>query len=123
MLKLGAVVFPYGVKNRLGDDLVKEDTRVLVRFKFTALPWKSAKNSQVHVHKLKASLFPDAYFNKFDFYLQNKLSHTSNFSRIHLSPMKKINLNRTAALLNKSLNDANDSRYLMALHIINSKIL
>ena len=49
-------VFSYGRNDCIGDDLVKEDTHVLVESKFPALPRKSAIASRVHVDKLNTLL-------------------------------------------------------------------
>ena len=83
MLKLRAV-FSYGLNVWLDD--------VLVRSKFPALPRKFTRISESYVHKLNTSLFSGAFLGKFNFYLLNKLSYYSNFSRIHLLVTKKIHL-------------------------------
>ena len=51
MSKLRAF-FPYELNNRLGNDCLKEDTHVLLAFKFPALSSKSTRISRGHVHKL-----------------------------------------------------------------------
>ena len=91
------------------------------------MPGKSIRISRGNFLKLNTSLSPDAFLNKLNFYLENKIFDSPNFSRMHLSFMKKRNLNQTAVLLNESLNDTNNSlhtkRYLIALDNSNYRIL
>ena len=108
MLKL-QTVFSYRFNDQFDDNLVKKDTHVLVRSKFTALPTKYIKVSRGHFHKSSTCLSSDVFLNKLNFYLQNKLFGSPNFSRIHLSSMKKSNLKQRAVFLNESLNDVSNS--------------
>lgn len=73
MLKL-RTVFSYWLNDRLRDEFVKEDTRVLVGFKFPTFLRISARISQRPVHKLKTFFSPDIFLNNFKFYIQSKLS-------------------------------------------------
>ena len=54
MLKLQKV-FSYSLNGCLGDDFLKEDTHVLVRSKFPALPRKSTTIFRIYAHKLYTS--------------------------------------------------------------------
>ena len=111
MLQL-RTIFPYGFNYRLVDDFIKKGTNVLVGSKFPTLPRKSTRISQDHVRKLSTSLSPDKFSYKFKFYLQNKISDSPKFSRIHLIAMhKQKKLKQTAILLNESLNDTSNSLY------------
>ena len=74
--------------------------------KFPALPTKSTRISRGHVRKLNTSFYPDAFSNKFYFYLQNKLSDSPNFFRTHLSFMKN-NVELTTILLDEIFKEAN----------------
>ena len=126
MLKM-RTVFPYGLNDRIADDFVKEDTHVMVGAKFPPLPRKNERISRGLVHKFNTSPSPNEFITKFKHHLHNKLPETPNFSRTNLLSMKKCNLRKTAALLSDNLNNANNAMYsqwyLMALDIIDSKIL
>lgn len=74
MLKL-RTVFSYWLNDRLRDEFVKEDTRVLVGFKFPTFLRISARISQRSVHKLNTFFSPDIFLNNFKFYIQSKLSN------------------------------------------------
>ena len=126
MLKL-RTVYPYGMNDRIGDDFVNQNTHVLVGKQFPPLPRKNARISRGQSHRNNSSLSPKDFFHQFKLHLNNNLSELPNFSRVHLMSMKKANLRQIAVLLNECLAEANSSQYthwyLMALDIIDSKIL
>ena len=82
-------VFPYKLDKRVGDSFVKEVTHVLVSSKFSLLPRKSIRLSQGHIHKRKTSPYPDAFFRKFKFFLQNRILDSPRFSCLHVLAMAK----------------------------------
>ena len=88
-----------------------------------ALLRNSTRISLCHVHKLNTSFSPDAFLNKFKFYLRSKHFDSPNFARIHLSSTnKKIK----KLLLMKALRmpiTPYTLFYLMLLDIFDSKIL
>ena len=63
-----ATIFPYGLKEHLGDDFIKEGYHVLVGSKFPALLRISTRMSQGYFHKLSSSFSPDPYLNEFKCY-------------------------------------------------------
>ena len=69
MLK-SQTIFPYELNYQLGDNLIKEETQVLIWSKFSTLPRKSTRIPQGHVHKLNTTLFLDEFLAKFKFYFQ-----------------------------------------------------
>ena len=64
MLKL-RTVFSYGLNDQLRDDFVKEETYVLVGFKFSAVSRIFTRISRMHVYKLNTSFSPDVFFKQF----------------------------------------------------------
>ena len=66
MLTLGTV-FPYGLRDGIGDGFVRQDTYALVGSEFSLLPITSTSISQVYVHKLSSSHSPDEFLCKFNF--------------------------------------------------------
>ena len=51
----------YGLNDRLRYNFVKEETLILVRFKFPALPRIFTRISRIHVYKLNTSFPPDVF--------------------------------------------------------------
>lgn len=59
------------------------------KYGFFSLLRNSTRISRSYVHKLNTSFSPDAFLNKFKFYLKSKHFDSPNFTRIHLSSIKK----------------------------------
>ena len=96
--------FPFGLNDRLGDDFIKED-QVLVRSKCPVLSRKSSRICR------GSSPFLNEFLIRSNFHIQNELSDSANFSKIHLLSVKKKNLKGTVVFLNKSLQDTDNSLF------------
>lgn len=66
-------------------------SKTLENMGFFSLLRNLTRISRGHVHKLNTSFSPDAFLNKFKFYLKNKHFDFPNFTRIYLSSIKKKN--------------------------------
>ena len=96
--------FPSGFNDWRGNDFIKND-RVIFRSRISRC----------------SSPFLNVFLIKSNFHIQNKLSDSANFSRIHLLSVKKRNLKGTAVFLNEGLKGTLFTQwYLMPLVITDS---
>ena len=120
-------IFPYGLKNRIGDEFKTDNKHINFAAKFPSLPRKYSRANRGKNHKGVPRLSPQQFVKDLNQMLNTSIKDAPNFIRISISSMKKSYLKITHQLLSKKLCDSLSDfifsiYYHQAIDLIESKI-
>ena len=120
-------IFPYGLKDRIGNELKTDNKHINVAAKFSSLPRNYSRASRGKNHKGIPRLLPQQFVKDLNQMLNTSIKDAPNFIRIWISSMKKSYLKITHQQLSTKLCDSpsdfiSSIYYYEVIDLIESKI-